>query len=112
MGIALGNGIAATVLGVLLLPRLVSREMRIPMGTYLREAFLPPLLAAVPMAVVLAGMVAMTSSYSWPLFIVRGAIAVAVYAPVAFFTCLSAPDRGRAYGFLRQLFGTLATRRS
>ena len=112
VGIALGNGIAATVLGALLLPRLVSREMRIPMGTYLREAFLPPLLAAVPMAVVLAGMVAMTSSYSWPLFIVRGAIAVAVYAPVAFFTCLSAPDRGRAYGFLRQLFGTLATRRS
>jgi hypothetical protein len=55
---------------------------------------------------------AMSSSYSWPLFIARGAIAVAVYAPVAFFACLSAPERGRAYGFLRQLFGTLAAGRS
>jgi O-antigen/teichoic acid export membrane protein len=105
VGVALGNGIASSVLGIVLLPRLVCREMNIPIATYFREAFLGPLASAVPMALTLAALVATASAYSWPNFIARGFIAVAVYAPVAFFCCFTTADRRRAYGFLRQLLG-------
>jgi O-antigen/teichoic acid export membrane protein len=103
VGIALGNGIAASALGVVLLPRLVCRELSIPMATYFREAFLGPLVSAIPMALVLAALVGTATSYSWPHFIARGLIAVGVYAPVAFFCCLNASDRSRAYGLARRL---------
>jgi O-antigen/teichoic acid export membrane protein len=110
VGIALGNGIAASVLGVVLLPRLVCREMRIPITTYFREAFLAPLVSAIPMALVLALLVVTSSSYTWPHFIVCGFISVGVYAPVAFFCCLNASERSKTYWFVRRLFSTFATR--
>jgi hypothetical protein len=55
------------------------------------------------MALVLAALVGTATSYSWPHFIARGLIAVGVYAPVAFFCCLNASDRSRAYGLERRL---------
>jgi O-antigen/teichoic acid export membrane protein len=110
VGVALGNGIAASVLGIVLLPRLVCREMSIPLGTYFREAFLAPLLSAIPMALVLAVMVGTPSSYSWPHFLARGLVAVGVYAPVAFFSCLNTSERGKAYWVVRRLLSTLSAR--
>jgi O-antigen/teichoic acid export membrane protein len=54
VGVALGTAIPLTCTGLFFLPRHICRQLQIPLGTFLRQAYLLPLALCVPLAGVLA----------------------------------------------------------
>jgi O-antigen/teichoic acid export membrane protein len=103
VGIALGNGIAAAVIGMVGYPWTVSRQMGLPLRTYIYESYLTPAISAIPMAITLALMSKAFPSYSWLNLIAQAVIASCIYGSVAFFLCLKKKERKRVYSSVRTL---------
>lgn len=102
IGIATGSSIAGLMVGAIWLPKLVSSVMGVPLRSYLRQAYLRPVVTAAPMALLLYWMVRTTQAYTWIHLGTEIVVSSALYGTLAFFFCLKEKERSGIYASLQK----------
>ena len=93
LGAAVGTAIPELIASLVLLPVMITRCVRVPLGQYVRQAFLPPVASVIPAVVVVFALKTVAPPTSWGVLVAEVAAGLLLYGAVAVRWCLDEPQR-------------------
>jgi O-antigen/teichoic acid export membrane protein len=93
MGVAWGTVIPEIICTGIIVPAFTLSVVRVPIGTYLVEGYLKPLIAAAPAAVLAWLLASAVRTPSWMLFVMEVAAVCAAFAVTSALVCFSSAQR-------------------
>jgi O-antigen/teichoic acid export membrane protein len=93
IGVAWGTLIPAIVFQGLVQPVIVCQSLKITSRTYCREVLLRPILASLAVGFLLLGLLSLTRSYDWMMFLFNVSLSIAVAGPLVLLIGLTKTER-------------------
>jgi O-antigen/teichoic acid export membrane protein len=104
VGVAWGTAIPDVICSAVIIPWYTLKTVKLDAGEYLRQAFLPPILAVLPALGISYAFSVAVQTPSWRLFGSEVAAICGVVAVTGYFLCLNSEHREMAHDRVRRLF--------
>jgi O-antigen/teichoic acid export membrane protein len=104
LGAAVGTAIPEILGSLLLVPVLVTRWVGVPLGRYMRQAFLPPLASILPAGALVLGLRTVAPPTSWGVLVVEVAAGLLFYGAMVLRFCLDGTQRATFSATIRRKF--------
>lgn len=100
MAAAVGTAIPELIVSLVLIPPLTTQCLGLPLGQYVRQAFLPPVASVIPAVAVVFALKTVAPPTSWGVLVAEVAAGLLIYGAAAVRCCLDGPQRTALGGIL------------
>ena len=104
LGSALGTAIPELVASLVVFPILMTRIIKVSLGSYLKESFFPPLVSALPAIALVLILKTFSPPTSWSSLVFEASATLLLYGAAAVWFCSDGPQRQSLRGALMSNF--------